>query len=376
MLVFKAGKPILDQDSEDRIQEILAKSYIPRDLFSDYSLKATGLISFIPEITKKGMAPKREKKKKDGRAAMNKLAEFIAGSTPDIGFIDIPNPPELAMFNVSQSLPMEAKDREKKDLTTGFVPTDKRKRRKLGMSVEASSSSPIHVMDITVVKWDRYEHLIPVVKSMERSVNREWADLELRAEDAEILALCSEMSHKAAQKLKNAQKTSSLERECESYKKEVKRLETRVAELVNEKISVQLASEKRDLYLAEVIGEKDKLTSRVTELDLELLATIQAKGQAEGNAYVKGVYDIVGMFRKKFPLENLDFLDKALQVARDSLESGSEDEEENTDCEKENDYEGMISDGVGKEDADENDKVTGGDPENHEKDFLHGNKDR
>ncbi|KAJ4718805.1 hypothetical protein OWV82_010441 [Melia azedarach] len=84
----------------------------------------------------------------------------------------------------------------------------------------------------------------------------------------------------------------------------------------------------------------------------------------------------MGIFKKKFPLENLDFLNKALQVARDSLESGSENEDENIDRKKEDDNEGMISDGPSKGDADEKEKVTGKDLENQETNFSDDDRDR
>lgn len=69
---------------------------------------------------------------------------------------------------------------------------------KLGMSVEASSTSHIYVTDIIAVKQDRYEHLVHVIKSMELSISREWVDLELKVDNAKFLALCSEMSHKVS----------------------------------------------------------------------------------------------------------------------------------------------------------------------------------
>lgn len=45
---------MLDSVLEDEIQKILAESRVPRELFSDFSLKETGLITSIPEIKRQG----------------------------------------------------------------------------------------------------------------------------------------------------------------------------------------------------------------------------------------------------------------------------------------------------------------------------------
>lgn len=140
-----------------------------------------------------GMPPKRKKKKKsNGRLVMDQLVELIVDSALDIGATNIPNPsklamldsgipnlPKLTMFENSRVLSTQMNDPQEMEVPTTNALGDKKKRRKHGMSVKASSFSPLNVMDINITKRDRYEHPVPVIKSMERSVNQEWADLEL-----------------------------------------------------------------------------------------------------------------------------------------------------------------------------------------------------
>lgn len=76
-------------------------------------------------------------------------------------------------------------DPQRKDLSNIATLVDKRKKRKQKMSVEASSSTLFHVMDINITKLDWHELLVLVLKSMES-----------RVDGIDILALCSKMSLK------------------------------------------------------------------------------------------------------------------------------------------------------------------------------------
>lgn len=127
--------------------------------------------------------------------------------------------------------------------------------------------------------------------------------------------------------MKNACTTSILKRECENSKKEKEKLETLVTELRSEKEHFWLSSKRKDEELIMVTGENDKLKALVTNLKAKLEATVQTKGQAESITYAKRVSDIVRMFTRKFPYEDLDFLSKAPQAVRESLESDFENDE-------------------------------------------------
>lgn len=81
---------------------------------------------------------------------------------------------------------------------------------------------------------------------------------------------------------------------------------------------MKLDLRKREKQFDEMVQEQDNLRSRVTNLDVELTVVIQAKGDAEGGAYVCGFSNTVGMFKKNFPNQNMSFLDKALQGTKRS----------------------------------------------------------
>ncbi|KAJ4724890.1 hypothetical protein OWV82_003826 [Melia azedarach] len=97
--------------------------------------------------------------------------------------------------------------------------------------------------------------------------------------------------------------------------------------IVIEKCLHDFHFEAKDEELIMVTGENDKLKALVTNLKAKLEATVQTKGQAESITYAKRVSDIVRMFTRKFPYEDLDFLSKAPQAVRESLESDFENDE-------------------------------------------------
>lgn len=152
------------------------------------------------------MAPKtsREKREKGSmkrsdanpQDVMGQLSALIRAAKPDLG-TEIPNRPALAMFNQTRPFPKRSVDHfcEPSSVRVIFDPSNKRNRR-ARMSVEGSSSTSLHVIDINASKRDRYEHLVPVMKSMEHSVNREWGESENRADDIEVLGLCTDLSNK------------------------------------------------------------------------------------------------------------------------------------------------------------------------------------
>ncbi|KAJ4717070.1 hypothetical protein OWV82_011997 [Melia azedarach] len=44
-----------------------------------------------------------------------------------------------------------------------------KKRRRPDISMKGPSSSSLHVVDFNAANWSRYEHFVPIVKSMEHS---------------------------------------------------------------------------------------------------------------------------------------------------------------------------------------------------------------
>ncbi|KAJ4717083.1 hypothetical protein OWV82_012009 [Melia azedarach] len=163
--------------------------------------------------------------------------------------------------------------------------TQTKKKRKVGMSVEGTSSSVLQVVDISATKRDRYEHMVPMIKSMERVVSRDWAETEGKIGEKEMLRLCSEFNYKMSfwwskhreqlfQRIDDAHRMFEFERECSILKRDKERLRKWAQELLDQ----------HEKQIQELQKENEYLKIQVADLDDRLAVAIQTQDEIREEA--------------------------------------------------------------------------------------------